>query len=78
MKKLICIFASAVLLGACEQKTEVVTPAIPSPPPKSETGQKVRRTTDATDGAVSAASTPAVSTQTTTESTTTTTASPNP
>ena len=27
MKKLICILASAALLGACEQKTETVAPA---------------------------------------------------
>lgn len=74
MKKLICLLASAALLGACEQKTEV-TPAAPAadtkkaetnttivnPPAKTETGSKP-------------------STETKTESTTTTTtaASPNP
>jgi len=30
MKKLICILASAALLGACEQKTDVVVPAAPT------------------------------------------------
>jgi PBP1b-binding outer membrane lipoprotein LpoB len=30
MKKLICILASAALLGACEQKTETVAPAAPA------------------------------------------------
>jgi hypothetical protein len=33
MKKLLCIFATAALLGACEQKTEVTAPAA-SPPEK--------------------------------------------
>ena len=77
MKRLICILAGAALLGACEQKTEVVTPVVPSPPAKSETGQKVRKTTS--ESAVSVAS-PATSTEMKTESTTTTTttASPNP
>lgn len=76
MKRLICILASAALLGACEQKTEVVTPVVPSPPAKSETGQKVK---GATADAVSVAS-PATTTEMKTESTTTTTtaASPNP
>jgi hypothetical protein len=75
MKKLICILAGAALLGACEQKTETVTPAAPpadakktetnttivNPPAKTETGAK-----------------PAPNSETKTETTTTTTASPNP
>jgi ABC-type uncharacterized transport system auxiliary subunit len=41
MKKLICILASAALLGACEQKTDVVAPAS-SPAPAEK---KVERNT---------------------------------
>ena len=37
MKKLFCILASAALLGACEQKTDVVAPASsPAPDKKTE------------------------------------------
>jgi hypothetical protein len=65
MKRLICILASAALLGACEQKTETITHSpptdgavtVPTPPDKSETGQKVKKTESTT---------------------TTTTSSPNP
>ena len=44
MKKLIYILASAALLGACEQKTEVVAPvtAMATPDP-ANTGQKIRK-----------------------------------
>ena len=69
MKKLICILASAALLGACEQKTEVVTPV--SPPEKSDKpvdpntySRKIRPSSAAAE--------------TKTETTTTTTASPSP
>jgi ABC-type uncharacterized transport system auxiliary subunit len=41
MKKLLCILASAALLGACEQKTDVVAPAS-SPAPAEK---KVERNT---------------------------------
>jgi hypothetical protein len=43
MKKLICILAGAALLGACEQKTEVVTPASSPAPDAAATGQKPKR-----------------------------------
>ena len=37
MKKLLCILAGAALLGACEQKTDVVAPAnSPAPEKKVE------------------------------------------
>lgn len=88
MKRLICILASAALFGACEQKTETVTPAAPpvdnkktetnttvvNPPAKSDTGAKEKIITTSTTNAPS----PATSTETKTESTTTTTSSPNP
>ena len=37
MKKLICILASAALLGACEQKTDVVAPASSPAPAEKKT-----------------------------------------
>jgi hypothetical protein len=44
MKKLICILAGAALLGACEQKTEVVAPApVPDKPDAAATGQRPKR-----------------------------------
>ena len=65
MKKLICILAGAALLGACEQKTEVVAPASSPAPEAAAMGQKPRR--DA--ATLSTAATPAVSTETKTETT---------
>jgi hypothetical protein len=66
MKKLICILASAALLGACEQKTEVVAPA-DSPVPES----KPKKSVD--PNSFSRAMAPPVSGETKTETTTTTT-----
>jgi len=82
MKKLICILASAVLLGACEQKTETVAPAAP-PEKKTENNTTVvnppanTKANDVTN-TINTESTPATSTETKTDSTTTTTSSPNP
>ena len=43
MKKLICILASAALLGGCEEKTNVVTPASsPAPDKKVENNTTVK------------------------------------
>jgi hypothetical protein len=80
MKKLICILASAALLGACEQKTDVVAPAPEkkaqdntaalTPPASTETGQKIRKATDTTN-TMSRALAPATSTEKKTESATT-------
>lgn len=75
MKKIICILACAALVGACEQKTDVVVPASsPAPEKKVEnsdasvtkkTREKVITTTD-TANTLSLA--PAASTETKTES----------
>ena len=35
MKKYICIFAGAALLVACQQKTETIAPASPTPTPET-------------------------------------------
>lgn len=79
MKKLICILASAALLGACEQKTETVAPAAPAekktennttivnPPASTE---KTKETTNTITTAPAA--------EKKTETTTTTSTSPNP
>lgn len=83
MKRLICILASAALLGACEQRTEVA-PAAPAEkketnttivnPPASQEKTKEKTTTNTitnappADGAV----------EKKTETTTTTSSSPNP
>ncbi len=55
MKKLICILASAALLGACEQKTDVVAPEASSVPEKKSdkpvdpnTGSRAQRKTETT------------------------------
>jgi PBP1b-binding outer membrane lipoprotein LpoB len=63
MKKLICILASAALLGACEQKTETVAPAAP-----------VEKKTENNTTVVN----PPASTEKRTDTITTTAASPNP
>jgi hypothetical protein len=84
MKKLFCILAGAALLGACEQKTDVVAPASsPAPEKKTEqnttvvnppaTTEKTKETTNTTTTVTSPA--PTTSTSTTT---TTTTSSPSP
>jgi hypothetical protein len=84
MKKLICIFASAALLGACEQKTEVVAPAnSPAPEKKVEKNTTVvnppatteKKTETNTTVVNPPATTPPSSSSTTT---TTTTSSPSP
>jgi len=66
MKKLFCILASAALLGACEQKTDVVAPASPAPEKKVEKNTTVVN--------------PPATTEKTkeTNTTTTTTSSPSP
>jgi PBP1b-binding outer membrane lipoprotein LpoB len=88
MKKLICILASAALLGACEQKTETVAPAAPAekktennttvvnPPANGEKPKEKATTERDVTNTLSTVSTPATSTETKTD--TTTTASPNP
>jgi uncharacterized lipoprotein YajG len=70
MKKLICILASAALLGACEEKTNVVTPASsPAPEKKVENNTTVvNPTTEKTKETK----------ETTNTNTTTTTSSPSP
>lgn len=85
MKKLICILASAALLGACEQKTETVAPAAPAekktennttivnPPASTEKTKETKETTETTN---SLNTVPA--TEKKTETTTTTSTSPNP
>jgi hypothetical protein len=81
MKTLICILASAALLGACEQKTDVVAPApekkaldnaaaLTTPPASTETGQKIRKATDTTN-TMSRALAPATTTEAKTEPATT-------
>ena len=61
MKKLICIFASAALFAACEQKSETVTPAAPVENKTQKNTTVVNPPSDTKK----------------TESTTTTTSSPN-
>ncbi len=41
MKKYICILASALLLAACEQRTETVAPTTASPGTKTETNTTI-------------------------------------
>jgi PBP1b-binding outer membrane lipoprotein LpoB len=89
MKKLICILASAALLGACEQKTETVAPAAPAEKktennttvvnPSGDT-EKTKEKVKATDttNTTTAAAAPVTSTETKTDSSTTTTSSPSP
>jgi hypothetical protein len=84
MKKLLCILASAALLGACEQKTDnVVAPATsPAPDKKTEhnttvvnppaTTEKTKETTTNNNTTTTAPSSSSSS------STTTTTSSPSP
>ena len=69
MKKLLCILASAALLGACEQKTDVVAPAN-SPAPE----KKVEKNTTVVNPPASTEKTK----ETTNTTTTTTTSSPSP
>jgi hypothetical protein len=76
MKKLLCILASAALLGACEQKTDVVAPASSPAPAKTE-----KNTTIVNPPAVEKKETTVVNPPATTEkkeTTTTTTSSPSP
>ncbi|MEY2577546.1 MAG: hypothetical protein QOI49_370 [Verrucomicrobiota bacterium] len=71
MKKLICILASAALLGACEQKTDVVAPANSPAPAEKKTEHT---TTVVNPPAVEKKET----TNTTNNNTTVTTSSPSP
>ena len=83
MKKLICILASAALLGACEQRTEVA-PAAPAEKKETNTTvvtpddpERIKEKTKAntiTSGAPPADG----SVERKTETTTTTSSSPNP
>ena len=85
MKKLLCILASAALLGACEQKTDVVAPASPAPDKKTEnkttivnpasTVKETKETTNTNTNTTTTATTPPNSSSSTT---TTTTTSPSP
>lgn len=77
MKKLICILASAALLGACEQKTETVAPA--------PAEKKTENNTTIVNPPASTEKTKETNTvikekpaETKTETTTTTSSSPNP
>jgi PBP1b-binding outer membrane lipoprotein LpoB len=78
MKKLICILASAALLGACEQKTEV-TPAAPVDTKKAETNTTIVNPPASTEKKETTNTIVApANTDRKTETTTTTTSSPNP
>jgi PBP1b-binding outer membrane lipoprotein LpoB len=82
MKRLICILASAALLGACEQRTEVVAPAAPADKKTEISGtpashERKREKTTTTDTVTNAPPADG-SVETKTESTTTTSSSPNP
>jgi ABC-type uncharacterized transport system auxiliary subunit len=82
MKKLICILASAALLGACEQKTDVVAPAS-SPAPAEKKNEHTTTVVnppavekkETTTNNTTVVSTPPTNSSTTT---TTTTSSPSP
>lgn len=85
MKKLICILASAALLGACEQKETVVAPGTsPAPEKKVEnnttvvnpTTEKTKETKETTNTNTTTATSPSSSSSSST--TTTTTSSPSP
>lgn len=86
MKKLICILAGAALLGACEQKTETVTPAAPAEkktennttvvnPASTVVKEKTKETTN-TNTNTTITSSPSSNSSSTT--TTTTSSSPSP
>jgi ABC-type uncharacterized transport system auxiliary subunit len=85
MKKLLCILASAALLGACEQKTETVNPpadkktenntTVVNPASTAVVKEKTKETTN-TNTNTTTTSTPPTSSSST--STTTTTSSPSP
>ena len=79
MKKLICILASAALLGACEQKTETVAPAAPAEK-KTENNTTIVNPSTSMEKTKERGIAPSsnTSTETKTDTTTTTTASPNP
>ena len=84
MKKLICILASAALLGACEQKTETVAPAAPAEKktennttvvnPATTVKEKEKTNTTTNTNTTTVATPPNSSSS----STTTTTSSPSP
>ena len=74
MKKLFCILASAALLGACEEKTNVVTPATsPAPEKKVENNTTVVNPTTEKEKTKETKETTNTNTNTTT-----TTSSPSP
>jgi ABC-type uncharacterized transport system auxiliary subunit len=77
MKKLICILASAALLGACEQKTEVTPAAPPVDTKKAETNTTIVNP-PATKTETGAKPAPNTETKTETKTETTTSSSPNP
>ena len=87
MKRLICILASAALLGACEQRTEVA-PAAPAEkkesnttivnPPATQEKTKEKTTTNTVTNAPPADGSVESKSETKTETTTTTSSSPNP
>src|SRR3954467_11160724 len=82
MKKLVCILASAALLGGCEQKSETVNPPADKKtesnttvvnPASTVVKEKTKETTNTNTNTTTASSPPNSST-----STTTTTSSPSP
>jgi len=84
MKKLACILASAVLFGACEQKTETVNPPADKKtennttvvnPASTAVVKEKEKTNTTTNTNTTTATTPNSSSST---STTTTTSSPSP
>ena len=87
MKKLICILASAALLGACEQKETVVAPGTsPGPEKKVEnnttvvnpTTEKTKETKETTNTNTTTTSPAPTTSNSSSTSTTTTTSSPSP
>jgi uncharacterized lipoprotein YajG len=76
MKKLLCILASAALLGACEQRTDVVAPAS-SPAPAEKKTESNTTVVNPTEKKETTIVNPPASTEKK-ETTTTTTSSPSP
>ena len=73
MKKIICILATAALLGGCEEKTNVVTPAS-SPAPE----KKVENNTTVVNPTTEKEKVKETKETTNTNTNTTTTSSPSP
>jgi ABC-type uncharacterized transport system auxiliary subunit len=80
MKKIFCILASAALLGACEQKTDVVAPASSPAPAEKKTEHNTTVVNPPAVEKKETTNTTVVSTPPTSSSstTTTTTSSPSP